>query len=152
MGRTLGYEWIPAFAGMTRGAGTRVGLIRGKGVRSESASIGLQQYLDAGRNRADLGALGASRAAVFEDDEGRIVISWCGAYGALRTGLYAGPATGAGVRHGEDGSQDRYPLGVTMRPATTFVCELPMTTMVSMSTSSGRREMRSVRVTCCVGR
>jgi hypothetical protein len=37
------------------------------GVRASSI---LQEYLDAGRDRADLGALGAARAAVFETMRG----------------------------------------------------------------------------------
>src|SRR5215210_3166596 len=144
--RTPGGRWIPAFAGMTAQAtGSNF-------VRSYSVSFGLQRYLDAGRDRADLGAFGASGAAVFEDDEGSVVVPGSGAYCLLGAGFYAGAASGTGVRDREDGPQERYPLGVTMRPAAILVWELPTTTMVSMSTSSGRREARSVSVTRCVGR
>ncbi len=146
----LGNKWIPAFAGVTAGA-TRV-VARNNGVRSVSVSFPLQLYLDTGRDRADLGALSAARTAVFEDDEGRIVVPGCGTYGPFGAGLNAGAAAGAGVRDREDGSQERYPLGVTIRLDTTFVWVLPTTTMVSMSTPSGRREARSVRVTRCAGR
>ena len=132
------------------------GTRRSTGVRSDPFSdpfsFGLQKYLDAGRDGADFGAFGAARAAVFEDDQGCVMVSGGGANGLLGAGLYAGAAAGAGVRHGEDGSHETYPLGVTMRSATTLVWELPTMTMVSMSTLSGRREARSVRVTCCVGR
>jgi hypothetical protein len=113
---------------------------------------GSREYFDAGGDRADLGALGATRAAVFEDYERRTMVSWSGANSLFGAGLQAGAAAGAGVRYCEDGSHREYPLGVTMRPATIFVWELPTTTMVSMSTLSGRREARSVMVTCCVGR
>ena len=114
--------------------------------------MGGRDYFDAGEDGAYFGALGASRAAVFEDDEGRSVVSGSGTDGLFGAGLKAGAATGAGVRYGEDGSHREYPLGVTMRPAMIFVWELPTTTMVSMSTLSGRREVRSVRVARCVGR
>jgi len=91
----LGCKWIPAFAGMTAGARST------HGNRSDSVSFNLQQYFDAGGDRADLGALGASRAAVLEDDEGGIVVSRCWADGLLGAGFEAGAAAGAGVRHSE---------------------------------------------------
>ena len=88
-------------AGVTRSATS------GKGLRLRLPSFGHRQYFDAGRDRADLGALGASRAAVFEDDEGCFVTSGCGAYGPFGAGLQAGATAGAGVRHGEDRLQER---------------------------------------------
>ena len=67
--------------------------------------------------------------------------------------LLAGPggvraAAGAVACDEERAQPHAYPRGVTIRPATTRVCELPTTTVVVMPTSSGASAASVVSSTC----